>query len=134
GSISKPATIWRQRARFLAVRWIASRASIPGLPESGVPEAFPERASYRDIVDQPRAAEAGRDQEADGAFLARGERAQRVGGARFQIVELKTGARDDRAALRDRIRHLGAAGDPAGAVGEHRMERRRDGALLRRQI
>src|SRR5207245_2534988 len=45
------------------------------------------RSSHPDIVDQPRRAELGCDQEADGAVLDRPDRLERFGVARFEIVE-----------------------------------------------
>src|ERR1700741_417872 len=44
------------------------------------------QTSHRDIVDEPRASESRRDQEADRAILRRRNRLQRIGVARFKIV------------------------------------------------
>ena len=67
----------------------------------------------RDIVDQPGRAELGRHQDPHRAVLERGDRRQRLGMAGLEIVERKTGVRDQFARrrpsrLRRRRRRAGA--------------------------
>ena len=75
-----------------------------------------------------------RDQEPD--RLARGvrDRRQRLGVARFEIIEREAGSRDRGAALVEHGPDRRARDDPLGAFLEHAIERRRRGALGGREI
>src|SRR5262245_31542373 len=75
--------------------------------------------SNRDVVDQPRRADARGDQEADRTVLDRADRLERVGVAGVQIGEHEARALDGGAPLVEDARRELSARDPAGAILEH---------------